>query len=193
MDVEKKRTSKIIALIAIIIALLGLSFSFAAFSTNLKIDGVGEMSGRDWDVHFENLSQADINGDVLELSKPSINSNATSISTYKVRFNAPSSSISYTFDIVNDGGIDAKISTLPIYNPSCEGTGNNKDNDEQLVCNNLNYKLTYMNNENLRLGDVIKRNSSVKVKLTLAYEGNELPLEKVNISNLGINLIYSQN
>ena len=38
MDVEKKRTSKIIALIAIIIALLGLSFSFAAFSTNLNIN-----------------------------------------------------------------------------------------------------------------------------------------------------------
>ena len=182
MDVEKKRTSKIIALIAIIIALLGLSFSFAAFSTNLNINGVGEMSGRDWDVHFESLSNANLVGAAEELQKPTINENTTSISTFGVRFNEPSDSISYTFDIVNDGEMDAKLTTLSIPKPQCTGTGSN-----------LNYSLTYMNNEALRIGDVLKRNSSVKVKITLLYEGNELPFEKVNISNLGITLIYSQN
>lgn len=193
MDVEKKRTSKIIALIAIIIALLGLSFSFAAFSTNLNINGVGEMSGRDWDVHFESLSNANLVGAAEELQKPTINENTTSISTFGVRFNEPSDSISYIFDIVNDGEMDAKLTTLSIPKPQCTGTGSNKENDENLVCNNLNYSLTYMNNEALRIGDVLKRNSSVKVKITLLYEGNELPFEKVNISNLGITLIYSQN
>lgn len=190
---EKKRTSKIIAIVAIIIALLGLSFSFAAFSTNLSIDGAGKMSGRNWDIHFENLSSANLVGAVEELQKPVINGNTTSISTFRVRFNESKDSISYIFDIVNDGEIDAKLTTLSIPEPTCTGIGDSKENDENLVCNNLRYNLTYMNNDSLRIGDILKKNSSVKVKLTLSYEGNELPFQEVNISNLGITLIYSQN
>ena len=190
---EKKRTSMILAIIAIVIAIVGMSVSFASFSTQLDINGYAEMGSANRKIYFDNLSQANLTGTALELAHPSIQNESTSITTFDVRLNNPGDAISYTFNIVNDGGLDAKLTTLDIPMPVCRGSGLEKDADEELVCNNLEYTLTKSDGTALSLGDVIEKGESIIVRLTLSYHGDALPYEVVGISNLGIDLIYSQN
>ena len=175
----------VLAIIAILIAIVGMSVSFASFSTKLDINGYAEMGTANWKIYFDNLSQAKITGTSEELLHPEIQGESTSISSFKVKFNSPMDAVSYTFDIVNDGGFDAKLTTLNIPKPVCRGNGESKDTDEQLVCNNLEYTLTKLDGTTLGLGDVIEKGERLTVQLTLFYKGNELPYEKVEISNLG--------
>lgn len=190
---EKRRQAKILAIIAIIIAILSMGFSFASMSTKLDIKGVATMGSSSWDVHFEQLSHATLFGQAIEITHPTITDNSTTISTYDVKFLTTNDGISYDFKIVNDGGMDAKITTLNLTKPLCEGSGASKLSDEQLVCKNLKYTLSYSNGVSLKVGDVLRKGQSVDVRVKLYYDGADLPLEEVKISELGISLIYSQN
>lgn len=183
----------ILAIIAIVVAIIGMSVSFASFSTKLDIYGYAEMNSANWKIYFDNLSQAKLSGKAEELIHPSIKKGSTSITTFDVRLKGKGDSISYTFDIVNDGGLDAKLTTLSISKPICQGSGEKESYDEKLVCNNLSYSLTKSNDDTFSLADVIHAGERVSAKLTLTYHGESLPYEVVEISNLGIDLIYSQN
>ena len=63
---EKKRQNKILAIVAICIALLGMRFSYASMSTKLDIKGFASIISANWDVHFENLSHATLIGQAIE-------------------------------------------------------------------------------------------------------------------------------
>ena len=65
---ERQRRIKILALIAMSVAVLGLTVAFAFISTSLKINGSGTFTGASWDVHFDNLSEAQITGDAKEVT-----------------------------------------------------------------------------------------------------------------------------
>ena len=160
---EKKRTTMILAIIAIIIAIIGMSVSFASFSTKLDINGYAQMGSANWKIYFNNLSQAKLTGTAEELLHPEIRGESTSISSFDVKLNSPGDSISYTFDIVNDGGFDAKLTTLNISKPVCRGSGESKEHDEELVCDNLEYTLKKEDGTTLSLGDVIEKGDAITV------------------------------
>lgn len=190
---EKRRQVKVLAVVAIVIAISSMGFSFASMSTKLDIKGFATMGSADWDVHFDNLSHANLMGETIEVVRPTITNDSTTISTYDVKFQAPKDAISYNFEIINDGGMDAKITTLDIEKPSCKGSGDSSANDEFLVCNNLKYSLTYLDGTPLKVGDVLKKGTVKDAQLKLLYGGADLPTSEVRISNLGIVVIYSQN
>ena len=190
---EKKRTTKVLAILAILIAIAGMSISFDSFSTKLDINGYASMGNANWHIYFDNLSSAEVKGEAEEITHPTITNNSTSIGTYYVKLNRPNDSISYTFDIVNAGGLDAKLTTLNMPKPICVGSGANKEIDEKLVCDHLKYTLTKLDGSTYSLADVIKKEERLTVKLTLTYEGDTLPNEEVKIEGLGIDLNYSQN
>ena len=69
---EKDRTKKI-TMIVLIVAVMGLTVAFAALSQNLTINGSANVDAATWNIHFDNLSEAQISGEAKENSKPSIN------------------------------------------------------------------------------------------------------------------------
>ena len=69
---EKDRGAKIIVAIALVVAIVGLTIGYAAYSATLKITGTANVDPAKWDVHFENLSKVKLTGTAYESSKPII-------------------------------------------------------------------------------------------------------------------------
>lgn len=194
---EKNRSERVIGLVAIFVAVIALGVGFAAYSQTLTINGSGEVKASSWQVRFENLSEASTTGTALETTAPTINTNDTNIGEYDVSFQTPGDSISYTFDIANNGTFDAEISSISIPTPECTGNGSNATTDAQNVCSNLEYKLTYTDGgATVSQSDTLNHGEKKNVTLTLTYKdtitAEQLPTDDVNIDNLGINIIYSQ-
>lgn len=190
---EKNRQVKLFAIVAIIIAVAGMSFSFATMSTNLDIKGSATMGSANWDVHFDKLSSAKLIGKTIEVVHPTITNKSTTISEYHVKFQSPNDGVQYQFDIVNQGEMDAILTTLVVPKPSCTGIGNTALSDATLVCSHLEYTLLYQDGTPVKIGDKLNKKETKQVQLKLVYHGSELPIEEVKIDNLGIVLIYSQN
>ena len=124
---EKNNGGKLIAVIALVVAIAGLSLGFAAFSTSLKIDTAAQVSGdTNWNVGFSidgsniaNVTTAsqksanNSNPGVIDVTKYTIsqNTNATLAAT-------ENSSVSYNLHILNKGTLDAYLESVNFNNMS---------------------------------------------------------------------------
>ncbi len=190
------KQTKIIALVAMIIAIGGLSIAFAALNQDLTIDGSASVSQIGFKVRFENLVEQTPVGSVTVNTSPTISSNSAHIGDFDVAFAAPGSSVSYTATIHNAGTIDAIIDSINIPAPTCTGNGVNATVDASNVCNHIEYTLTYADGSAITSGQTLDAGASVNVILTLEYSSGvtvaELPAESVSISNLAITIGYIQ-
>lgn len=193
---EKEKNGKTLAIIALFVAIVGLSVGFAALSTTLTINGTGTVKTSKWDIHFANLGATPgLTGSAEEVTAPTLTD--TTVQTFDVSFTAPADSVTYTFDVVNDGSYDAKISSVTIPTPQCTGTGTTADTDASNVCNNLTYTLTYSTTgETVKDNDSLNSGQTKSVRLKLTYNASttadELPKNDVTISNLNIPITYVQ-
>ncbi len=104
---EKERKIKTLSLVALIVAVLGLTVAFAALSQTLTINGTASVDAAEWDVHFENLTEVYVRGSAEVLSEPVIGNDGKSIKNLQVSLKKPGDVVKYKFDIVNKGTIDA--------------------------------------------------------------------------------------
>ncbi len=190
------KTKKIFSLIGILfitcISVIGISFTYASITSKLSIDGYASMNSMKWSIHFQNLSNANLKGKTLEVTKPTLKNNSTSISDFEVKFMNINDGVNYTFDVVNDGDLDAKISSIVMPKPVCTSTGDTAYEDSSLICDNLNYSLTYLDGTEIKIGDTLEKGQSKSLILKLEYLGTNLPQNVVEISGLSIALIYVQ-
>lgn len=193
---EKSRGNKILSIIAIAIAVVSLSIGYAAFSATLTINGTGTVKASNWQVRFENLSLVTKTGTATEETAPTINTNDTNIGDYSVTLTTPGDSISYNFDVANNGTFDAEVTAITIPTPTCTGNGANAETDATNVCANLSYTLTYEDGSEIKVGDAINATEKKAMVLTLTYSNavtaDILPTDDVAISDLGITILYSQ-
>ena len=191
MDKNRKLVFGILTLLASIVV---VSITYAAFTQNLNINGTGNVQATSWSVHFANLTNAVTSGTAHEDVAPTIKASRTDIGDYEVSFYTPGDSITYKFDVVNDGDYDAKIAVVTKGTPSCSGTDTTSNTN---VCNNLEYTLKYTsNNQDVAVNDTLRKNETKNMTLVLRYKStigqNELPTAEVTVSNLGITLQYAQ-
>ena len=184
----------VFGVLALLVGIIVISISYAAFTQNLNINGTGNVQATSWSVHFANLTNGVRNGTAVERTAPTIKSGRTDIGDYAVDFYTPGDSITYKFDVVNDGDYDAKIAVVTKGTPNCSGTDTTSNTN---VCNNLEYTLKYTsNNQDVAVNDTLKKNETKNMTLVLRYKStigqNELPTAEVTVSNLGITLQYAQ-
>ena len=184
----------VFGILALLVGIVAVSISYAAFTQNLNINGTANVQATNWSVHFANLTNAVTNGTAVEGTSPTIKSGQTSIGDYSVDFYTPGDSITYTFDVVNDGDYDAKISVLTKGTPQCSGADSTSNTN---VCANLEYTLKYTSNGvDVAVDDTLKKSKTKNMTLVLRYKNtigqNELPTAEVIVSNLGITIQYSQ-
>lgn len=191
---EKDRKTRAIAAFAMIISLLGVGVAFASMSTTLNIRGTAMLEkGDSWDIHFSNLKNANLLGNTVEKKAPIINSD-TYIGDFDLTFKSQNDGVEYSFDIVNDGDFDARVSSINFFNPSCTSISSSvSSNDLITVCNNIEYTLTDDSGKPIAVGDVILKKQKVSVKLKIRYTGSLIPTENITINDLGAMLLYSQN
>lgn len=182
--------------IALVAFLLCGTIAFASFTQQLDIQGKATVNKSSWSIKFANLQSVVKTGTATEVTAPTINTNDTKISEYDVTLTTPGDSVSYTFDVVNEGTFNAKISSITIPTPLCTGNGATATTDENNVCDNLTYTLTYANGTPVAVDDTLNAGETKSLKLTLTYSASvaaaALPKDDVSISNLAISIIYAQ-
>ena len=201
---EKQRTIRMLGLITVFVAVLGLTVAFAAMSRTLTINGTAEVDNSKWDVHFATDIDGSIDMDEWKNSLLAETGNgkltklptiaSTSVSDFEVTLTKPGDEVELGFIISNTGTMNAKLSDIQIKEPVC--TSNTNPADAEIVCSNLKYEVTdYMfsfYDEN-KIGEVIGKGGEYDyVYITLGYQGDQLPSDDVNISNLGVTLVYTQ-
>ncbi len=132
---EKDRSSKIMAVLAMLIAIVGLSLGFAAFTRTLTIESKATVNtdSTTFSVKLSNSENSLDESEVTPTTSPSISgpqgSAATienggdtpTISNLKATFTNPGQEVVYTFYAVNDGQFDAYLKEITFGNASMEG------------------------------------------------------------------------
>jgi hypothetical protein len=104
----RRSNIKSLVLILLVVAIVGMSVAYALLSTTLTITGNTSLSAASWDIYFSNLS-ANANGGAT-YTLPTLSD--TTLSDYEVVLTAPGDEVTFIFNIVNNGTIDAKITSL---------------------------------------------------------------------------------
>lgn len=209
---EKERRIKVLSLAALIVAVLGLTVAFAALSQTLTINGSANVDAATWDIHIENLKVGTIDGDANVISEPTISSDGKSIENFKVSLTKPGDYVSYTFDFVNNGTIDAAKPTIILNGldgsgvtpenymitlasalftkADWDGDGVTTDDERLKALQNIGYY--YGGSGNSEIGE-IKAGNSTNMTIALLYEqdSTELPKGEVEL-NLNIQYVFSQ-
>lgn len=176
-------------LIAILImGIISMTIVYANFTRRLQIVNFASVNDTNWDIHFENLHQVpnSTNSAAQVITPPNISEGKTIISGLDVNFLKPGDYVTYTFDIVNTGDLDAKLYNYEKSTPTCEPAN--------AVCNSIIYTLKYTDGSNIKVSDTLKVNQRRNLTLTikLADEVTFMPNEKIEISNINAVFDYVQ-
>lgn len=184
-------------LVLALVAAIGVVY--AAYTQSLNINGTANVKANSWKIKFANLQDVKLTGEAQEIVKPTLSADSTTIGNYSVLISKPGDSVTYTFDIVNEGTFNSKAIEPIIGQVVCTGTGDNAEVDAANVCKHLTYKWNIpesakVNDEViLNAGDTIKN-----VSVTLTYddtdkvEVSELPKNDVAISGLDTAIVFTQ-
>lgn len=180
---EKKRSHN--GLVALVILLLGISIGYAALTTTLVINGESTIKKVVWNIHFANTKTEDgsVSIDTAHGEKAAYipNTDETKVE-YKVSLKQPGDFYEFTVDVVNDGTLDAKISSRPTllgtdgYNQYVEYT--TVWNDDQTKSPDAN--------------DVIEAGHSRKARVKIKYK-DDMRLEDIPDEDKVLEFTYSMN
>ena len=209
---EKTRQIKIISLCALLAAVLGLTVAFAALSQTLTINGSAAVDAASWDIHFEKTSgkETEVKG-AATFTEPTLS--GTTIENFSATLTKPGDSVTYYFDIVNNGTVDAVISSydFPLAIRECANNNNaysycinldfNSDNiidgaDYMTYLTMFNFGLKYVDtDEGVTQGDTINAGETKHMKLFFEYKDTATELPKNNLtltSKNPITITYEQ-
>lgn len=178
---ERRETNyRIIAIIVLLASILFMSIGYAIRSTDLRINGSTTIDNAKWDVHFENVDRIIEGVDDKYVYTPAkiVDIDGTYI-VYDVKLPNKGDFYEFQFDVVNEGTMDAKVSSLITH-----GSDDYKDY--------LHYGLTYVDDgRGVYANDILKSGESrrVALRVTNVYEGQEM-IDKV--FNLSFTIHYIQ-
>ena len=192
------------------ISILGITIVYAALSTNLRITGTATVSNTEWDIKLKNITSENTPstvtiGDITHSNTadpgvlPTIINN-TAITNLAVTLYQPGDKAVYDFDIVNEGTLDAKLSSCNLKmltNPgsnvvsstSAQSTplmitgGTDENNDDA-------FKTTLDCTSHNAVGTTLAKNNGTEhCTLTVEYSN----VSNQNQNTAGSNQVYTKN
>ena len=171
---ERQRKVKILSIVALLIAILGLTIAFSTLSETLTINGTSTLDAAKWGIKFENLSSAQVIQDATINDIAIITENQITINNIDVSLKTPGDSVTYTVELVNEGTINAEIYSIEI--PSLT------EEQEKYI----DFKVTYDNGEEVKQGDILNKDSRknliIKIEFKKDITESDLPKEGEKIS-----------
>lgn len=195
----KSQEYKVFGILCLLVSIVAVSFAYSALTHTLNIKvSDNNNSNEKWEIVFDNLSNANTIGSATEVNSPNITA-ATTLADFETTFYSPGDAISYTFDVENNGTLDAMVSSIQITTPSCIGN----DSDCSKALKYVKYTLTYDDGSEITPGDILYSrnnsffgNSNKKLKLSLAYSKNidtmDLPKNDVVLKDIEAVILYEQ-
>ena len=182
---EKSNSGKIIAVIALVIGVIGLSIGFAAYTSVLNISANAnvEVDGAAWDVGFANTA-----GTMASLTTPTVVNgtgvtNAGSMNMLKYTLsqgtaatlsNTAGSSVTYAFKIKNAGTIAATLKSISSAGITCAYNSSASDRTlEQDATPNTGKTIT------AESGTIAQADCNTMFNVTLTINGTDYDLKNV--------------
>ena len=205
---EKDRKIKIISIVALVLAVCGMSLGFAAFSTSLKLSSSAMVTPDDatFSVKFSTNKDELIVDDVVpsEISSGLTASNgvidnsaAPTLKNLSVEFTVPGQYVEYTFYARNEGEYTAYLNN--VYFDGQKKCSADEGVEQSLVdsaCSSINL-LVYVNGEEYNettpiSGHTLAKGAGDEVKIRISYdEGGSVITDPFNIKFGNIAMIYS--
>lgn len=183
--------TKNVLLAVLVVGLVSMTVAYATLSTTLTIENNATVAATNWDVHFANLVR-DTNSTTTVTTEPSLT--ATSITGLQATFVKPGDYVSYTFNIVNSGDIDAKLATFTKETPTCGEADTNG-----FCASNIEYELSYDDNgtaTQFQTGSVqfLNHNQTITATLTIRLKSSvtAMPTTALTVSGIGATFVYEQ-
>ncbi len=195
---EKERKIKTLSLVALIVAVLGLTVAFATLSKTLTINGTASVDAAQWDIHFENLSEPKITGAAEVLEAPTLTND--SFMGLNVKLTKPGDSVTYTFDIVNKGTIAAKIdeeATEKLSDDIFEILNRQDFNGDGIITSAdefFGFDIDFTTSSSFMEDFIIEPNETVTTSVTIIYYPNitELPYKEFILGPMTERFVFVQ-
>lgn len=171
-----------------------IGVGYAYLNSQLSIKGQTTIAKASWDVHFENVATNDSTAiKFYAANDTSFSSALTNIASlsgttlnYTVNLTGPDSTAETTHDmtadIVNNGTIDATISSATLPTESTMTSVTPANASSYVLKNVIKIKCTYSDGTEIKTGDVIKAGASKTIKCTHHYKS---PSELTNAEVVG--------
>lgn len=191
---NKDRKSMYISIIALIVAVLGVTIGYAVLSTTLNINfGNVTQNAMTWDVGFVGTSVEGVSDGTSNTGRScgtaSVTSSTVTLATTSL--SKPGDKCTYPLKIKNNGGIVAKLTAITPKSPtdiSCTST------EASMVCGNITYKLASDadGTTSLPINTTLDVEEEKTAYLVVSYTGTTLNSENITQSNGGFTLTYNQ-
>lgn len=168
---EKDRGFKIIAVVALLIAVVGLSIAYAGYTATLKIDGTATVAGENWKIVWRDLDTGSATGLAsVDGATFAIDGTNQAVAGTLGTLTAPGDSITWTWNAANDGMIPAQITGVALGTLSCTGGATG---EADAVCADLTLSITYdgetVTNGNIPTAKDLAVDAEKPVTLTLTW------------------------
>lgn len=171
---EKERGAKVIAIVALLIAVVGLTVGYAAYSSTLNINGTANVDPASWKVNFgykdgTTSLTGTKTGHATETTAPTLED--TTISGFDVTLKAPGDSVTYNFLIKNSGTLNAELANFTMGTLTCAPNEGSKISPEDAtkLCRELKYTLAYADGSTITTGTTLNHNDSKELELKLEW------------------------
>lgn len=176
---EKGRGARTIGIIALVVAVVGMSVGFAALQQILTISGSTTVKGSTWGVSFQSLNEPDKTGSATIDTEAELKLGSTTMD-FAVSLYQPNDEVIYTFQVKNTGSINAKISAI-----SLSGV-------DTATAANVTYTLTYGDDSPINVNDTLDANEVKNLKLTVLYNDVASVSSADILLSLGATITYVQ-
>ena len=180
-------------LIILAVCLIGITVAYATLSQNLDISGVAKVGKTSWNIHFTKVLTPKAEG-YAEGGKATLNSDSTVLTVSEGILKVPGDTITYVFDVINEGDLDAEVETVLTTIDSCKASDDTID--VTMYCDKIKYDLVYQDTkEAVKKNDKLLKGESKTLNLIITYDKNKeltsLPNTEIVLSNITSTINYT--
>lgn len=192
----KDRKNIYLSIVALVVAVIGLSVAYAALSTTLNISfGNVNQSAMTWNVGFQTgtVTGTASGTSATGRSCGSATVTADTVTVADTTLSKPGDTCTYALTIKNTGSIAANLATITPKAPTSVTCGTATGG--KMVCGNITYKLTTdaAGNTILTTNKTLAASTgTLPVYLVVSYTGADVNATEVTQSSAAFTLIYNQ-
>ena len=193
---ERHRQVKMLSIIALVIAIVGMSLGFAAFSTTLSISSSASVnpSGEDFKVVFSSSSTGAETSIIYptsgeELATPA-KVNGLSLSDIHVSFSKPGDYVLYSAYIYNAGKYDAYITDINFGNKTCVAESGTTESLMQKACDDIYIMLAGIGGEYFVSETTVYKNLKIEPGKSMWVEFGVHYPEDSNVADGSFNVTF---
>ena len=184
---------KNVVLVVLAICLIGITVAYATLSQNLDISGVAKVGKTSWNIHFTKVLTPKAEG-YAEGGKATLNSDSTVLTVSEGILKVPGDTITYVFDVINEGDLDAEVETVLTTIDSCKASDDTTD--VTMYCDKIKYDLVYQDTkEAVKKNDQLLKGESKTLNLIITYDKNKeltsLPNTEIVLDNINSTINYT--